>query len=386
MLADSRGVAFAARAISGVLLTCPSAAHARTSRPSSGACCGRSARSPRRCCRRLPRADQPALVDARAARPDREHRPGDPRDRHRRHPARLRVAGPRAGPVPAHRLRHRRCPPLARVLDHLGLRSRGRLHLDHPEARRDRCRLLVPGQAGSGGHDRLPERRRGRSSPSPTPCPRRLLFVSAGSGVTPIMSMLRGLQRMDALSDVVHLHSARTTRGVHLRRLPARAVATPRRFPPARAADGRAGSPRPRGARRALPRLARARGLPLRSGGAARRHGRALGARGRLRAHAHRALPAEARRRQRRRGRDDLVRRSASRRPSPTARSRSWWPARRRASLCPSGAGRASATPASASSARAQVRDLRSGDVYGQKGEMIRTCISAPEGPVEIKL
>jgi ferredoxin len=33
-----------------------------------------------------------------------------------------------------------------------------------------------------------------------------------------------------------------------------------------------------------------------------------------------------------------------------------------------------------------RVRDLRNGDVYGQEGEMIRTCISAPEGPVEIDL
>jgi ferredoxin-NADP reductase len=33
-----------------------------------------------------------------------------------------------------------------------------------------------------------------------------------------------------------------------------------------------------------------------------------------------------------------------------------------------------------------QLRDLRNGDVYGQEGEMIRTCISAPEGPVEIDL
>jgi ferredoxin len=32
------------------------------------------------------------------------------------------------------------------------------------------------------------------------------------------------------------------------------------------------------------------------------------------------------------------------------------------------------------------VRDLRNGKVYGQEGEMIRTCISAPEGPVEIDL
>jgi hypothetical protein len=33
-----------------------------------------------------------------------------------------------------------------------------------------------------------------------------------------------------------------------------------------------------------------------------------------------------------------------------------------------------------------RVRDLRSGKVYGQQGEMIRTCISAPEGPIEIEL
>ena len=33
-----------------------------------------------------------------------------------------------------------------------------------------------------------------------------------------------------------------------------------------------------------------------------------------------------------------------------------------------------------------QVRDLRNGRVYGQEGEVIRTCISAPEGPVEIDL
>jgi stearoyl-CoA 9-desaturase NADPH oxidoreductase len=33
-----------------------------------------------------------------------------------------------------------------------------------------------------------------------------------------------------------------------------------------------------------------------------------------------------------------------------------------------------------------RVRDLRNGQVYGQEGEMIRTCISAPEGPIEIEL
>jgi stearoyl-CoA 9-desaturase NADPH oxidoreductase len=33
-----------------------------------------------------------------------------------------------------------------------------------------------------------------------------------------------------------------------------------------------------------------------------------------------------------------------------------------------------------------RVRDLRNGHVYGQAGEVIRTCISAPEGPIEIDL
>ncbi len=33
-----------------------------------------------------------------------------------------------------------------------------------------------------------------------------------------------------------------------------------------------------------------------------------------------------------------------------------------------------------------RVRDLRNGKVYGQEGEMVRTCISAPEGPIEIDL
>jgi len=44
----------------------------------------------------------------------------------------------------------------------------------------------------------------------PDPLPDRLLFITAGSGVTPIMSMLRQVEREDALDDVVHLHSARS--------------------------------------------------------------------------------------------------------------------------------------------------------------------------------
>ena len=44
----------------------------------------------------------------------------------------------------------------------------------------------------------------------PDPVPEKILFISAGSGITPIMSMLRSLDHDDELADVVHLQSART--------------------------------------------------------------------------------------------------------------------------------------------------------------------------------
>jgi len=43
----------------------------------------------------------------------------------------------------------------------------------------------------------------------PEPLPEKALLMSAGSGVTPIMSMVRELDRRDALKDVVHVHSVR---------------------------------------------------------------------------------------------------------------------------------------------------------------------------------
>jgi ferredoxin-NADP reductase len=44
----------------------------------------------------------------------------------------------------------------------------------------------------------------------PQALPERLLFISAGSGVTPIMSMLRSISTERRRADVVHVHSART--------------------------------------------------------------------------------------------------------------------------------------------------------------------------------
>lgn len=44
----------------------------------------------------------------------------------------------------------------------------------------------------------------------PEPVPEKTLFISAGSGITPIISMLRDLDHRDELRDAVVIHSART--------------------------------------------------------------------------------------------------------------------------------------------------------------------------------
>jgi stearoyl-CoA 9-desaturase NADPH oxidoreductase len=48
----------------------------------------------------------------------------------------------------------------------------------------------------------------------PDPLPERTLWISAGSGITPIMSMLRELDRRDALNDAILIHSARSKEDV----------------------------------------------------------------------------------------------------------------------------------------------------------------------------
>ncbi|MDT5136127.1 MAG: stearoyl-CoA 9-desaturase oxidoreductase [Mycobacterium sp.] len=45
----------------------------------------------------------------------------------------------------------------------------------------------------------------------PSPTPAKMLFLTAGSGITPVMAMLRSLSRRGEVPDVVHIHSARTS-------------------------------------------------------------------------------------------------------------------------------------------------------------------------------
>ncbi|WP_068270444.1 ferredoxin reductase [Aldersonia kunmingensis] len=45
----------------------------------------------------------------------------------------------------------------------------------------------------------------------PEPAPEKVLFLTAGSGITPVMAMLRTLDHRDEVCDVVHVHSAPST-------------------------------------------------------------------------------------------------------------------------------------------------------------------------------
>jgi stearoyl-CoA 9-desaturase NADPH oxidoreductase len=51
----------------------------------------------------------------------------------------------------------------------------------------------------------------------PDPAPPAMLFITAGSGITPVMSMLRTLVRRDQVMDVIHVHSAPTVADVMFR-------------------------------------------------------------------------------------------------------------------------------------------------------------------------
>ena len=126
--------------------------------------------------------------------------------------------------------------------------------------------------------------------------PERLLFICAGSGVTPIMSMLRSLHRSDALDDAVHLHSAAHRGRRHLR--PTACASSRERQDGYRLhvqLTGEQGRMGPVDLDELCPDWREREAFLSGPDELLDAHDRALGARGRPRPPAHGALPAQAR-------------------------------------------------------------------------------------------
>jgi ferredoxin-NADP reductase len=220
----------------------------------------------------------------------------------------------------------------------------------------------------------------------PDPPPERLLFISAGSGITPIMSMLRSLDRVGALDDVVHVHSSRTNEGVifgeQLRDLDSRR----RGYRPHLRLTGEAGRIAPADLDELCPdwrerdafvsgpgemldalvrhwreegdpeRLAMERFQPVIGGGAVAGEGGAV-----------RFLSSE------------VETECDGGTPILVAGEEAGveLPFGCRMGICHTCIGKL---------CKGEVRDLRTGEVHGEKGEMVRTCVNAPEGDVAIAL
>jgi ferredoxin-NADP reductase len=220
----------------------------------------------------------------------------------------------------------------------------------------------------------------------PDPPPSQLLFISAGSGITPIMSMLRSLDRDEALDDVVHVHSARSADGVifgeQLRDLDARCsgyrphlriTSEAGRVAPAHldelCPDWRERHAFASGPGEMLDALTRhweehgnpellemERFQPVIGGGAVEGEGGTV----RFTTSGVEAACDG--------GTPILVAGEEAGAELPFGC---------RMGICHTCIGRLCA---------GEVRDLRTGEVYGQEGEMVRTCVNAPEGDVAIAL
>jgi stearoyl-CoA 9-desaturase NADPH oxidoreductase len=221
----------------------------------------------------------------------------------------------------------------------------------------------------------------------PDPLPSKLLFISAGSGITPIMSMLRSIAHAGELDDVVHLHSARTEAEVifaqELRELAAahpgyrlqeRITGAQGRVTPEQLDDlcsdwreretflcGPAG-------------LLEALGERFeRDGDPAKLHVEHFQPDERI-GDGERGAGGTIRFRK-----SALEASSDGEQPILIAGEKAGakLPYGCRMGICHTCVGRLRA---------GRVRDLRTGRVHGQAGEMLRTCINAPEGAVEIEL
>jgi stearoyl-CoA 9-desaturase NADPH oxidoreductase len=221
----------------------------------------------------------------------------------------------------------------------------------------------------------------------PDPLPPKLLFVSAGSGVTPIMSMLRHLQSTVQMDDVTHIHCAHDAAdvifGAEMRALDER-HANYRLQMRLTGAEGRLA---PAQIEQLCPDWHTREAFVCGPAGlldSLGEHWREHGLEQRL--HIERFQPDEHVG-DGERGTGGEIRFRASvvvahsdgEQPILAAGEQAGaeLPYGCRMGICHTCVGRLKA---------GQVRDLRTGRVHGAPGEMVRTCVNAPEGAIEVDL
>jgi ferredoxin-NADP reductase len=211
----------------------------------------------------------------------------------------------------------------------------------------------------------------------PSPVPGRLLFVTAGSGITPVMAMLRHL---GGASDAVLVHSDRTADDVifgdEIRRMPGvrlheRHTTAEGRLKPAELSD-------------LCPDWAEREAWACGPGDMLddlSAHWRATGIEERLRVERFRAVLD---------GGGGEGGRVTFTRSGVTADADGATPllvaGEDAGALLPSGCRMGICRGCVGRLASGKVRDLRTGEVHGDEGEIVQTCVSAAAGPVEIEL
>ncbi|HEX2225107.1 MAG TPA: iron-sulfur cluster-binding domain-containing protein, partial [Thermoanaerobaculia bacterium] len=218
------------------------------------------------------------------------------------------------------------------------------------------------------------------------PPPEKLLFISAGSGITPIMSMLHSLHRSDAVRVVVHVHSARSEEtvifGDRLREIERLHSGYSLKL----RITGKEGRFGPGDLDRTCPDW-RERRTYLSGPGdmldAMCAHWEREGDMARLEMERFQPViggePGE--------GEGGAVRFLKS---GVEADCESGTPilvgGEEAGAVLPFGCRMGICHTCVGKLCHGKVRDLRTGDVHGSEGEMIRTCVNAPEGPIEIAL
>jgi ferredoxin-NADP reductase len=220
----------------------------------------------------------------------------------------------------------------------------------------------------------------------PDPPPEKLLFLSAGSGITPIISMLRSLDRLDAVADVVHVHSARSAEGVIFARRLREIEATHRGFNLHLRITGEQGRVTPADLEDLCPdwrqRHTFASG-PAAMLDALTEHWQLQGDPGLLSMERFQPLVGDYAGE----GAGGTIRFDKSGVETVCDGATPILAAGEGAgAILPFGCRMGICHTCVGELRHGQVRDLRTGEVSGSEGEMVRTCVNAPEGPIEIAL